>query len=96
MYVIQSNISRQDFQSMMFKVEDLTWEEFKQYILSDNYDKKFSGTMKGKIKLKDCKYEMLEINDEYHFRIKITRENGDSYISELYLVTDDNFKNLIK
>jgi len=30
MYIIQSNINKEDFQSIMYKVTDLTWEEFKE------------------------------------------------------------------
>jgi CRISPR/Cas system CMR subunit Cmr6 (Cas7 group RAMP superfamily) len=36
MYVIQSNINHQDFQSMMYKVTDLTWEEYKEYFKKYN------------------------------------------------------------
>jgi hypothetical protein len=95
MYVIQSNINHQDFQSMMYKVTDLTWEEYKEYMLSNNYGKEIIGTMQCKLKLKDCTYETLDINDDYHLRLKITRPDGFSYVSECYLVTDDNFQNLI-
>lgn len=96
MYVIQSNINHKDFQSLMYKVSDLTWEEFKEYILSENHDKTFIGTMAGATKLKNSKYVSLDINDEHHLRVKITRPDGFNHITEYYLVTDENFQNLIR
>jgi hypothetical protein len=79
----------------MYKVTDLTWEQYKEYMLSDSYDKTFKGTMTGNTKLKNCTYEALDINDDYHLRLKITRPDGFSYVSECYLVTGDNFQKLI-
>lgn len=97
MYIIQSNINNQDFQSHMCKVTDLTWEEFKEYILNnDDYiERELIGTMKGIQKPKNCKIKVADINDDYHLRVSITRGDGMIYTCEYYLVTDENFQNLI-
>ena len=98
MYIIQSNINKEDFQSIMYKVTDLTWEEFKEYILNndDSTKREFIGTMEGIHKPKNCKIKVADINDEHHLRVSITRGSGIIYTSEYYLVTDENFQNLIR
>ena len=98
MYIIQSNINKEDFQSYMYPIKEQTWEEFKEYILSneDFTDKIINGTMTGSIKPKDCKIEVSNINDEHHLRVNMTRKDGTIQISEYYMVTDDKFQNLIR
>jgi hypothetical protein len=81
----------------MYKVEDLKWEEFKEYILSNDNSirKEFVGTMEKIMKPKG-KITVADINDEKHLRVVVERDNGWEYTSEYYMVKDYKFQNLIK
>jgi hypothetical protein len=100
MYIIQTNRNDVDFQSYMYQIKKQSWEEFKEYILSneDFTGKIVEGTMEKPIitKPSSCKISELNINDDKHLKVLIGLNNGDQMISEYYLVEDDKFKNLLK
>ena len=97
MYIIQTNTSINgngveiDFQSMMYKIPNKTWNEFKEYILSDEYETiRIIGTMVGSLKPRLMKVVGVLINDDFHLRVKFNNYKESKY----YLVTDENFANL--
>lgn len=101
MYIIQTNTSivndkPMDFQSLMYKINKQTWEEFKEYIISneDYTEKIINGTMIGSTKPLGYKTESVVIDDNFHLEV-IMVKNGIKVNSKYYLVTDEQFKNLI-
>jgi hypothetical protein len=104
-YVIQTNTSINngspvDFQSYMYKITNQTWEEFKQYIMSneDFTEKIIKGTMMGSTKPSNCIVEKVLINDEIHLEVIKThgKDNHMKSNSKYYLVEENRFKNLVK
>lgn len=100
MYIIQTNtmmqVSNPDFQSRMFKIKTQTWDEFKDYILSTEpfTAKLVNGTMDGLTKPENIKSCEVLINDDFHLEVMI--DNGAFvYSSKYYLVTDEQFTNLL-
>jgi hypothetical protein len=98
MYIIQTNISMNnagvevDFQSMMYKMPNETWEEFKKYILSDEYEiVNLIGTMVGSPKAKQRRVIEILINDDFHLEVEFDRNIKSKY----YLVEDKAF-NILK
>ena len=98
MYIIQTNTSINgdeveiDFQSMMYKIPNNTWSEFKEYILSDEYETiRISGTMVGSLKPRLIKVIDILTNNDFHLRVKFDNNTESKY----YLVTDENFANLV-
>ncbi|WP_252225210.1 MULTISPECIES: hypothetical protein [unclassified Clostridium] len=88
MFIIQTNRTNKDFQSYMYEIKKQTWEEFKEYILSnedftskivnfkyDNLDIHVGNTKKENINL--CR-----INDDFHLQVIF----NDGSISEYMLV----------
>ncbi|BAO04723.1 uncharacterized protein CBO05P1_004 [Clostridium botulinum B str. Osaka05] len=103
-YVIQTNISLnnykkpQDFQSLMYKISNQTWEEFKEYILSDEdfTEKLIKGTMIGYTKPKNCIIEDILINDDFHLEVNISYRSDNHMTNvKFYKVSEDDFKNLL-
>jgi hypothetical protein len=86
-----------DFQSLIFRVTKLTWEEFKDYILNDKSDNTnmLRSTMDGKIKPTNVKIEKVLINDDIHLEI-ITIHGKYNFKTNVkyYMVTDEAFSNL--
>lgn len=107
MYIIQTNTSYNDksipidFQSMMYEITKETWEEFKEYILSDEEytDKIIKGTMWGSTKPRNCKILDVLINDDHHLEVIISKHLNEEldfvYNSKFYMVTDEQF-NVLK
>ncbi|NFH01342.1 hypothetical protein FC831_13825 [Clostridium botulinum] len=92
MFIIQTNRNSQDFQSYMYEIKKQTWEEFKEYILSnedftskivnftyDNFDVHIGKTKKENIN--SCR-----IDDDFHLRVIF----NDGGVSEYMLVNKIN------
>lgn len=102
MYIIQTNILiddkgiERDFQSMMYQIKEQTWDEFKDYILSDgDYTMKIIyGTMTGLPKPRQSKVTSILINDEKHLSVILNLFNSKSYEAKFYMVTDEQFNDL--
>ncbi|NFF75905.1 hypothetical protein FCV38_02630 [Clostridium sporogenes] len=106
-YVIQTNTSLnnckepRDFQSAMYKIGKHTWEEFKEYILSNSGDfteKSINGTIIGHIKPKNCIIENVLINDDKHLEIIIKYEVNTQLRAtniKLYKVSEYDFLKLL-
>ncbi len=104
-YVIQTNTSLVnnmcgDFQSLVYKVQNKTWDEFKNIVLTEglglDHELKKS-TMLGKLKRQcDIVSEVL-INDELHLEVIFECNNckNDKTITKYYLVTESNFQRLL-
>jgi hypothetical protein len=103
-YIIQTNTSLdennnpRDFQSLMYQINKQTWEEFKEYIISEGQDteKLISGTMIGSTKPRNAKILKVLINDEYHLEVIISNYAGMKINSKYFMVTDNQFSNLIR
>lgn len=104
-YIIQTNTSLdgnnkpQDFQSLMYKIRKQTWEEFKEYILSDDdfTEKLIRGTMVGYTKPQNCIIEDILINDDFHLEVNISH-GSDNHMKtnvKFYKILENNFKNLL-
>ena len=98
MYIIQTNTSinnagiDMDFQSMMYKMPNKTWEEFKEYILSDEYEiVSLVGTMVGSLKTRQRKVIDILISDDFHLEVEFDNNMKSKY----YLVEDRAF-NVLK
>lgn len=90
MYIIQTNRSRIDFQSFMYEIEDMSWEEFKKLVISGEDITIFTKydnflVHNGKIVKQNCEINVL-INDERHLSVELK----DSFrtISEYSLVNE--------
>lgn len=98
MYIIQTNILvddkgiERDFQSRVYQIKEQTWDEFREYILSneDVTTKLVRGTMAGAIKPRQSRVTSVLINDERHLRVTF----NSSYDAKFYMVTDEEFANL--
>jgi hypothetical protein len=101
MYIIQTNTSFDknnkpvDFQSMMYKIKNQNWHEFKDYILSTEADtgKVFHGTMIGCTKPKFAIAQPI-INDDFHLEINIIKYDSSKMNIKYYMVTDEQFQGL--
>lgn len=88
MFIIQTNRTITDFQSYMYEIKNQTWEEFKEYIISNEdftskivnliYDNFESHV--GRTKSKNA--TKVNINDEKHLQV----EFANKIISEYMLV----------
>lgn len=104
-YVIQTNTSLNgknepiDFQSCMYKITKQTWNEFKDYITSNEKFtyKIIQGTMLGGTKPSNCVVEEILINDNFHLEIILSYgRNGELKVNnKYYMVTEESFKNLL-
>ena len=90
MYIIQTNRSRIDFQSFMYEIENMSWEEFKKLVISGKDITIFTKydnflVHNGKIVKQNCEIKVL-INDERHLSVELK----DSFrtISEYSLVNE--------
>ncbi|MDD4779114.1 MAG: hypothetical protein PHT02_00725 [Tissierellia bacterium] len=103
MYIIQTNTSLddnnnpRDFQSVMYKINKQNWDEFKEYILSeeDFTEKVIQGTMIGSTKPKFYKLLEILINDDFHLEIIISKYDESKMNIKYYMVTDSAFSRLI-
>lgn len=103
MYIIQTNTSYNDkdepvdFQSVMYKITKQNWEEFKDYILSEEEftEKIIRGTMIGNTKPKFYKLLNVLINDDFHLEIIISRYDNSKMNIKYYKVTDEQFSMLL-
>lgn len=90
MYIIQTNRTKTDFQSYMYEIKNQTWEEFKDYIISnedftykiintiyDNFEEHICITKRNNIKI-----DKIIINDDKHLCVMFE----DYAISEYMLV----------
>lgn len=89
MFIIQTNRTKEDFQSYMYEIKDSTWDEFKSKILSKEYYDipiKFKydnfKIHTGNTKKKGHNIVNVLINDDRHLSI----EFEDSEITEYMLV----------
>ena len=94
MYIVQTNILtdnngvEMDFQSIIYTMPKNTWDEFKEYILSDEYELiRILGTMKGFIKPRLVKVVDIMKNDDFRLRVKFNNNVECKY----YLVGDKAF-----
>jgi hypothetical protein len=103
-YIIQTNTSTIgdqsiDFQSMMYKITKQNWEEFKEYILSNEAftEKIVHGTMMGNTKPKNFNVLEVLIQDDFHLEILATygRDNDMKVNVKYYKVTKEQFNNLL-
>lgn len=105
MYIIQTNTSLndnydpRDFQSMMYKISKQTWEEFKEYILSnEEYTEKLvSGTMMRSTKPRNFTIEKVLINDNRHLEVIMRYGFSNQLLvnSKYQMVTDEQFQGLL-
>ncbi|HFD2052170.1 TPA: hypothetical protein ACF2DE_002901 [Clostridium perfringens] len=95
-YVIQTNKNKQDFQSRIIKVKDMTWEELKNKIINQREDDPafeiYNATMRGCILPRFTKICEVPINDEVHLEIKFKIWDGDDITSYFYKVPKDYFE----
>jgi hypothetical protein len=102
MYIIQTNTNfvndkLGDFQSLMYGIDKLTWDEFKEYILSSETINVnlLRGTMKGSIKATNWKVEEILINDDIHLEIIAVYGKYNFRVNvKYYMVTNEAFKGL--
>lgn len=95
LYVIQTNQNRQDFQSRIIRIKDMSWNEFKNRIInqkeSDIYFNILDSTMKGCVLPRLTKIDEISINDEVHLEVKFKIWNGDNICSRFYKIPEGNF-----
>lgn len=80
----------------MYQINKQTWEEFKEYILSneDFTEKIVHGTMIGCTKPKYAIAKEL-INDNYHLEVIMVKYDCTKINVKYYKVTDEQFVNLL-
>lgn len=85
-----------DFQSRILEIKNQNWEEFKDYIISNEpfTCKLVNSTMYGTTKPTNCIIEKLIINDEFHLEVELTNRNHKTR-SKYYLVDDENFNRFV-
>lgn len=94
MYVIQTNRNIIDFQSCMYEIKNQTWEQFKDYILSNEQftSKVLTTTLSdypAKTKRDNIKVKKALINDDFHLEVMFE----DNQISSYMKVNNEFFKN---
>ena len=105
LYVIITNTSivnnqYQDFQNLIFKPYQQTWEDFKKFILTENNlpnddeNKINKGTMIGNVKRKDWKITEILINDGHHLEIIVSSYHRTTNV-KYYMITEEQFSNLL-
>lgn len=109
MYIIQTNESLNgnkeevDFQSLMYSVGDMTWDEFKDFILHEK--KKSLKITKSTMKfwnntftpiLTRAKILQVIINDDMHLKIFVKDDRPWFGISKFYKVEDSKCRNLLE
>lgn len=101
MIIIQTNCNiingiEVDFQSRILEIKNQNWEEFKDYIISNEpfTCKIVNSTMYGTAKPTNCIIEKLIINDEFHLEVELTNRNHKTR-SKYYLVDDENFNRFV-
>ena len=92
MYIIQTNRNRIDFQSFMYEIEDMSWEEFKKLVINGEDITIFTKydnfiVHNGKIVKQNCEIKVL-INDERHLSVELKWKDGFRTISEYSLVRE--------
>jgi hypothetical protein len=102
MYIIQTNTSYNnenkpiDFQSMMYKVTSIDWNEFKEHILTPEQEVIYfiRSTMMG---CKRPKYAIIQpvVNDDFHLEVNIIRYDSTKQNVKYYMVSDEQFNNLL-
>lgn len=103
MFIIQTNTSLNsgyqpvDFQSLVYQIKNQTWEEFKDYILSEEAytDKIIHGTMQGITKPRNMEIKEILINTEHHLEVVMEYGQGLLTNSKYYMVKEDNFNMFI-
>lgn len=93
MYIIQTNRNTVDFQSCMYEIKSQTWEEFKDYILSnEQFTAKVITTTfsdyPAKTKRDNIKVIKALINDDFHLEVIFE----DNQISSYMKVDNEFFK----
>lgn len=103
MLIIQTNISLNpnakqpiDFQSRMYYIKKQTWDEFKEYIKSNEpfTSKLVSGTMYGMTKPEGCTIENIIVDDEFHLEVVMTYGKDIYCNAKYYKVEDKDFERL--
>lgn len=95
-YVIQTNRNKQDFQSRIIKIQNMSWEEFKTKIVNQKENDPafeiYDSTMQGCILPRMTKIYDVPINDERHLEVKFKIWNNDEITSYFYKVPKDYFE----
>lgn len=104
-YIIQTNINLdnnskpQDFQSFIYRITKQTWEQFKDYIISNEKftTKLIRGTIQGYTKPRNCIIEEILINDDFHLEVRLSygENNHIKANSKYYMITEKQFSNLL-
>lgn len=88
MFIIQTNRTITDFQSYVYEVKNQTWEEFKEYIISnEDFTSKIVNLIYDNFenhvgKTKSSYVTKVNISDEKHLQV----EFANKIISEYMLV----------
>lgn len=88
MFIIQTNRTITDFQSYMYEIKNQTWEEFKEYIISnEDFTDKIVNSIYDNFeihvgKTKSSYVTKINISDEKHLQV----EFANKIISEYMLV----------
>lgn len=85
MYIIQTNRTMIDFQSYIYEIKDKTWEEFKEYILSEysmknKYLNKLNEYWAIRPRDEYAYVERVNINDDIHFEVIFNKGTSSSYM----------------
>jgi hypothetical protein len=98
-HIIQTNISKiGDFQSMIYKIAEQTWDEFKDYILStESFTDKIVYSTMGIATTKPKNIKEVEeiINDDFHLKVYFKRDINSCYVN-YFKVENDNFDKFLK
>lgn len=86
MFIIQTNRTITDFQSYMYEIKEQTWEEFKEYIISnEDFTSKIVNLIydnfevhTGRTKSKNV--TRVNISDEKHLQVEFANETISEYM----------------
>lgn len=85
MYIIQTNRTMVDFQSYIYEVKEKTWEEFKEYIMSEysirnKYLNKLNEYWSIRPREELAYVKRVNVNDDIHFEVVFSCNTSTSYM----------------
>lgn len=82
MVIIQTNMNFKDFQSLIYEVDGLTWDEFKHHILKNiDYKKYIKGSSMqfGQTTCRKRSVDKILVNDEFHLGVRYDNKSRSGF-----------------
>lgn len=82
MVVIQTNMNFKDFQSMIYEVDGLTWDELKHCILNNIDYKKYIKGSSMQLGETTCRKRLVDkilVNNEFHLGVRYDNKSRSGF-----------------